>query len=260
MLSFFLVSQRISDRVAMEKLIEGASKLGIELNARQVRQFELYYQELIEWNKKFNLTAITDYQEVQLKHFLDSITVTLALTKEERERPDLSIIDIGTGAGFPGIPVKILLGQPRLVLLDSTAKKATFLHHVTQRLELSNAEIIIGRAEEIAHLPLYRQQFDLVLSRAVASLSTLVELALPFCRIGGKFVAQKKGEIRQEIVEASKAVDILGGKLDQVRKIELAEFSDGRYLVIIAKIYATPEKYPRGPGIPKRRPILGFRR
>lgn len=244
----------------MKKLIEGARKLGIELNARQVRQFELYYQELIEWNKKFNLTAITDYQEVQLKHFLDSITVTLALTKEEMERPDLSIIDIGTGAGFPGIPVKILLGQPRLVLLDSTAKKATFLHYVTQRLELSNAEIVIGRAEEIAHLPLYRQQFDLVVSRAVASLSTLVELALPFCRIGGEFVAQKKGEIRQEIIEANKAIDTLGGKLDQVRKIELEEFSGERYLVIIDKIYATPEKYPRRPGIPKQRPILGFRR
>jgi len=241
----------------MEKLIEGARKLGVELNARQVRQFELYYQELIEWNKKFNLTAITDYQEVQLKHFLDSITVILALTKEEMAKPDLSIIDIGTGAGFPGIPVKILLGQPRLVLLDSTAKKATFLHHATQRLELSNVEIVIGRAEEIARLPLYRQQFALVLSRAVASLSTLVELALPFCRTGGKFVAQKKGEIKQEIIEANKAIDTLGGKLDQVRRIELEEFSDEHYLVIIDKICATPEKYPRRPGIPKRRPILG---
>ena len=239
----------------MKKLIAGAHKLGIELHARQVRQFELYYQELIEWNRKFNLTAITDYQEVQLKHFLDSITVTLALTKEEMERPDLSIIDIGTGAGFPGIPVKILLGQPKLVLLDSTAKKATFLHRVTQGLELSNVEIVIGRAEEIAYLPLYRQQFDLVLSRAVASLPVLVELALPFCRIGGKFVAQKKGEIRHEIIKANKAIDTLGGKLDQVRKIELEELSGERCLVIIDKICATPEKYPRRPGVPGRHPI-----
>ena len=239
----------------MKKLIEGARKLGIELHTRQVRQFELYYQELTEWNKKLNLTAITDYQEVQLKHFLDSITVILALTKEGMENPDLSIIDIGTGAGFPGIPLKILLGQPRLVLLDSRAKKATFLHHVTQRLELSNVEIVIGRAEEIAHLPLYRQQFDLVVSRAIASLPVLVELALPFCRIGGEFVAQKKGEIRQEIIKANKAIDTLGGKLSQVRKIELEELSGERYLVIIDKICATPEKYPRRPGVPKRRPI-----
>jgi len=241
--------------LSMKKLVGATHRLGIKLNARQVRQFELYYQELIEWNKKFNLTAITDYQEVQLKHFLDSISVTLALTKEEMEKPDLSIIDIGTGAGFPGIPLKILLGQPRLVLLDSTAKKATFLHHVTQRLELSNVEIVIGRAEEIAHLPLYRQQFDLVVSRAVALLSVLVELALPFCRIGGEFVAQKKGEIRQEIIKANKAIDTLGGKLSQVRKIELEELSGERYLVIIDKICATPEKYPRRLGVPKRRPI-----
>ncbi len=241
--------------MSMKKLVGATHRLGIELNARQGRQFELYYQELIEWNKKFNLTAIIDYQEVQLKHFLDSITVALALTKEEAERPDLSIIDIGTGAGFPGIPLKILLGQPRLVLLDSTVKKATFLHHVTQRLELSNVEIVIGRAEEIAHLPLYRQQFDLVVSRAVALLSVLVELALPFCRIGGEFVAQKKGEIRQEIIKANKAIDTLGGKLSQVRKIELEELSGERYLVIIDKICATPEKYPRRLGVPKRRPI-----
>ena len=241
--------------MSMKKLVGATHRLGIELNARQVKQFELYYQELIEWNKKFNLTAIIDYQEVQLKHFLDSITVALALTKEEAERPDLSIIDIGTGAGFPGIPLKILLGQPRLVLLDSTVKKATFLHHVTQRLELSNVEIVIGRAEEIAHLPLYRQQFDLVVSRAVALLSVLVELALPFCRIGGEFVAQKKGEIRQEIIKANKAIDTLGGKLSQVRKIELEELSGERYLVIIDKICATPEKYPRRLGVPKRRPI-----
>jgi len=239
----------------MKRLIEGVRKLGIELNAAQVAKFELYYRELIEWNKKFNLTAITDYQGVQLKHFLDSITVTLALTREEMGRPSLSIIDVGTGAGFPGIPLKILLSQPRLVLLDSTTKKAAFLHHVTQELELSNVEIVSGRAEEIARRPLYRQQFDLAVSRAVASLPVLVELALPFCRIGGKFVAQKKGEIRQEVVKAHKAIDILGGKLDQVRKIELEELSDERYLVIIDKICATLEEYPRRPGMPRRHPI-----
>jgi len=238
----------------MEKLIAGAGKLGIKLNSKQLNQFELYYQELIEWNRKFNLTAITDYQEVQVKHFLDSLTVILAL-REEAENPDFNIIDIGTGAGFPGAPLKILLNKPRLVLIEPRAKKTAFLHRVTQKLELDNVEIIHGRAEEIAHLPLYRQQFALVVSRAVASLPTLVELALPFCQIGGKFVAQKKGEISQEIIKTNKAISILGGELDEIKKLELEELSDERYLVIIDKIYPTPDKYPRRPGIPKRRPI-----
>ena len=239
----------------MEKLIEGARQLGMELNAKQVGQFELYYQKLIEWNKKVNLTAITDYQEAQVKHFLDSITVISALTGEEMNKANFNIIDVGTGAGFPGMPLKILLTKPRLVLIDSTAKKVAFLRCVTQELELDRVEIVYGRAEEIAHLPLYRQQFDLVVSRAVASLPALVELALPFCRIGGKFVAQKKGEVEQEINRASKAIEALGGKLDQARRIELEELSDERYLVIIDKIYPSPEKYPRRPGIPVRRPI-----
>ncbi len=239
----------------MEKLIEGTRKLGIELNASMVEQFELYYQVLIEWNKKFNLTAITDYQEVQIKHFLDSLTVTIALTKQELTKPGLSIMDIGTGAGFPGIPLKIMLPQSRLVLLEATTKKVTFVRYAAQRLELENVEIVAGRAEEAAHLPLYRQQFDLVVSRAVASLSSLVELALPFCQTGGKFVAQKKGEGKQEIDRAIKAIDVLGGRLSRVKELEVEDLSDGRYLVIIDKMYTTPEKYPRRTGVPVRRPI-----
>jgi len=239
----------------MEKFIKGARQLGIEFDANQLKQFEVYYQKLIEWNKKVNLTAITDYQEAQVKHFLDSITVALALTKEEMNQANFNIIDIGTGAGFPGIPLKVLLIKPRLVLVDSTAKKTAFLRYVTRELKLDNVEIVCGRAEEVAHSPLYRQQFDLVVSRAVASLAALVELALPFCRIGGKFVAQKKGEVEQEIREAGKAIATLGGKLEQVKRIELKELSDGRYLVIVDKIDPTPEKYPRRPGVPVRRPI-----
>jgi len=229
--------------------------MGIGLNARQIEQFELYYQKLVQWNKKVNLTAITDYQEAQVKHFLDSITVTSALTTEEVNQASFNIIDIGTGAGFPGIPLKILLTKPRLVLVDSTAKKVAFLRYITQELELDRVETVCGRAEKIAHLPLYRQQFDLVVSRAVASLPALVELALPFCRIGGKFVAQKKGEVEQEIKKAGKAIEALGGRLDQAKRIELEELSDERYLVIIDKIYPTPEEYPRRAGIPMRRPI-----
>jgi 16S rRNA (guanine527-N7)-methyltransferase len=239
----------------MKKLIEGAAKLGIEFNARQVKQFELYYQELIEWNKKINLTAITDYSSVQVKHFLDSLTVTLALSGKEVESPDFNIIDIGTGAGFPGVPLKILLPQPKLVLIEPTTKKTAFLRHIINKLQLENIEILNSRAEEAAHLSLYREQFALVLSRAVASLPTLVELTLPFCQIGGKFIAQKKGNVEQEVDRAEKAIATLGGKLDRMKKIELNELNDARYLVIIDKIYPTPNKYPRRPGLPRRRPI-----
>jgi len=239
----------------MKKLIEGAGKLGIEFNAGQVKQFELYYQELIEWNKKMNLTAITDYSSVQVKHFLDSLTVTLAMPEKEIERLDFDIIDIGTGAGFPGVPLKILLPQPRLVLIEPTTKKTAFLHHIIDRLELENIEILNSRAEEAAHLSLYREQFALVLSRAVALLPALVELTLPFCRIGGRFIAQKKGDVDEEVNGAQKAIAALGGKLDRIKKIELDEFDDARYLVIIDKIYPTPNKYPRRPGLPRRRPI-----
>jgi 16S rRNA (guanine527-N7)-methyltransferase len=239
----------------MEKLIEGAGKLGIKLTAGQLKQFELYYRELVDWNKKINLTAITDYSPVQVKHFLDSLTITLALPEEEVQRPGFNIIDIGTGAGFPGVPLKILFPQPRLVLIEPTTKKTAFLHHIIRKLELENVEVLNSRAEEAAHLPLYREQFALVLSRAVALLPTLVELALPFCRIGGRFIAQKKGEIDREISRAEKAIAALGGKLDRIKKIELDEFDDGRYLVIIDKIYPAPNKYPRRPGIPRRRPI-----
>jgi len=239
----------------MKKLIEGAGKLGIEFNARQVKQFELYYQELIEWNRKINLTAITDYSSVQVKHFLDSLTITLALPGEEAEKPDFNIVDIGTGAGFPGLPLKILFPQPRLVLIEPTTKKAAFLHHLIRKLELENVEVLNSRAEEAAHLPPYREQFSLVLSRAVALLPTLVELTLPFCQIGGRFVAQKKGKLDREIDGAEKAIATLGGKLDQIKKIELDEFDDVRYLLIIDKIYPTPSKYPRRPGMPRRRPI-----
>ena len=239
----------------MKRLIEGAGKLGIELNAGQVRQFEVYYQELIEWNKKINLTAITDYYSVQVKHFLDSLTVTLALPAKELEKSDFNIIDIGTGAGFPGVPLKILLPQPRLILIEPTIKKTAFLHHIIRKLDLQNVEVLNSRAEEAAHLPLYREQFALALSRAVALLPALVELTLPFCQVGGRFIAQKKGNVDQEVDRAEKAIATLGGKLDQIKKMELDAFDDARYLVIIDKIYRTPNKYPRRPGVPKRRPI-----
>jgi len=239
----------------MEELIEGASKLGIELDGRQVSLFELYYRELIEWNKKINLTAITDYSSVQVKHFLDSLTVTLAAPANELERPDFTIVDIGTGAGFPGVPLKIVFPRPRLVLIEPTTKKTAFLRHIIAKLELENVEVVNSRAEEAAHHPLYREQSDLALSRAVAPLRTLVELTLPFCRTGGRFIAQKKGGVDQEVDGAGNAIAVLGGRLCQIKKVELEEFKDTRYLIVIDKIYPTPYKYPRRTGVPRRRPI-----
>ena len=239
----------------MEKLKIGAKKLGLELSAGQLEQFQVYYQELVDWNRRINLTAITDYEEVQIKHFLDSLTVALAL-KPPMGGGDFRLMDVGTGAGIPGIPLKILLPDIRLVLLDATAKKAAFLHHVKDKLGLDNVEVVVGRAEEVAHEAEYREQFGLVLSRAVASLPTLVELTLPFCAIGGSFIAQKKGVIDLEVNQATRAISLLGGNLREVKKIDLAEFTDERWLVVVEKIGLTPEKYPRRPGMPAKRTLV----
>ena len=239
----------------MEKLEVGAIKLGLELNQKQLEQFYIYYQELLDWNQRLNLTAITDYEEVQIKHFLDSLTVILAL-RQPVGGMDFRLIDVGAGAGLPGIPLKILLPNIRLVLLEATAKKAVFLHHLKQKLGLDNIEIVVGRAEEVAHEAQYREKFDVVLSRAVAPLPTLVELTLPFCTIGGSFIAQKKGAIDPEISRASQAISTLGGNLREVKRIDLEEFTDERQLIIIDKISLTPQLYPRRPGIPSKRPLL----
>jgi len=239
----------------MEKLYSGAKKLGLALSPRQLEQFQLYYQELVDWNRRINLTAITDYEEVQIKHFLDSLTVFLAL-KQPMGSSSFRLMDVGTGAGVPGIPLKILLPDIKLVLLDATAKKAAFLHHIKDKLGLDNIEIVVGRAEEVAHETKYREQFELVLSRAVADLPALVELTLPFCAIGGSFIAQKKGAVDLEVNQATRAISILGGNLREVKKIDLAEFIDERWLVVVEKIGLTPGKYPRRPGIPAKRPLL----
>jgi 16S rRNA (guanine527-N7)-methyltransferase len=238
----------------MEKLAAGVKKLGLNLSSRQLEQFHIYYQELIDWNQRVNLTSITGYEEVQVLHFLDSLTVTLALKPSEGGR-SFNVIDVGTGAGLPGIPLKILLPDVRLVLLEATAKKARFLNHLITRLELDNIEVVVGRAEEVAHDADYRERFELVLSRAVGALPALVELTLPFCVVGGSFIAQKKGTIDLELSRASRAIDILGGMLREIREVAMEEFGDRRWLVVIDKVKPTPPKYPRRPGIPAKRPL-----
>jgi len=239
----------------MEKLESGAKKLGLHLSPQQLEQFQIYYQELIDWNRRVNLTRITGYEEVQIKHFLDSLTLVPAL-KQPIGKREFRLIDVGTGAGIPGIPLKILLPEIKLVLLDATAKKAAFLHHIRDKLGLDNVEIVVGRAEEVAHKTQYRENFDLVLSRAVAPLPTLVELTLPFCALGGSFIAQKKGDVNSEISQADRAISLLGGNLREVKRVDLAEFTDERWLIVIDKVSPTPQQYPRRPGIPAKRPLV----
>lgn len=238
----------------MERLKAGAKRLGLGLTPGQLERYEIYYQELIDWNKRINLTHITDYEEVQIKHFLDSLTVTLAW--QRAINMGLHLIDVGTGAGIPGIPLKIAFPDIRLVLVEVVAKKAVFLRHITQKLGLDDVEIVVGRAEEVAHQPQYRERFNLVLSRAVAPLPTLVELVLPFCALGGSFIAQKKGAIDLEISSASTAISRLGGRLGEVKPIDLPEFDDKRFLVVIDKVSPTPPQYPRRPGIPAKKPLV----
>ena len=238
----------------LETLLHGAKQLGLSLTPKQTQQFQLYYKELVEWNKRVNLTAITDYEEVQLKHFLDSLTLVPALEGKAWAKGDFLLLDVGTGAGVPGIPLKILLPKVRLVLLDSVAKKTAFLQHVVNCLSLDHVEVLTGRAEDLAHQDSYRERFDLVVSRAVGKLSTIAELTLPFCREGGLFIAPKKGQIEEELSQATKAIDALGGKLREVKKVEL-ELLEQRFLVIVEKVSPTPQRYPRRAGVPARRPL-----
>ncbi|MFC1903642.1 16S rRNA (guanine(527)-N(7))-methyltransferase RsmG [Chloroflexota bacterium] len=239
----------------MKRLASGAEKLGLELAPEQLEKFQVYYEEMMDWNRRINLTAITDGEEVQVKHFLDSLTV-IPVVKQLIGEKDFSLIDVGTGAGIPGIPLKILFPEIKLVLLDATAKKAAFLNYIKDKLGLDGVEIVVGRAEDIARKVQYREKFNLVLSRAVAGLPALVELALPFVAVGGIFIAQKKGDIKREISQSARAINLLGGNLRETRRVDLEELSDKRWLIVIDKLAMTPEQYPRRPGIPVKRPLI----
>lgn len=238
---------------AMEKLKAGAEKLGLELKPQALANFETYYRELTEWNRKMNLTSITNYDRVQVDHFLDALTVMLAW---QPKSPEPQVIDVGTGAGIPGIPLKITIPQIRLTLLEATAKKARFLKHIADTLALARTEVVVGRAEDVAHQPDYRERFDLVLARGVARLATLAELTLPFCCTGGQVIAHKKGQIEAELREAEFAIRTLGGRLKEVVPVTLPEFPDNRCLVVMEKASPTPEKYPRRAGMPEKRPLV----
>jgi 16S rRNA (guanine527-N7)-methyltransferase len=237
----------------MRYLVEGAEKLGIALDTLKNEQLDIYFRELVEWNKDINLTAITDSEGVQVKHFLDSLTMVPLI--KEKSSGSFSIIDVGTGAGFPGIPLKIAMPEIKVTLLEATAKKILFLEYIIKELKLVDIEVITGRAEEAAQKPEYREKFDVVVSRAVAELAVLAELTLPFCAVGGYLIAQKKGDIQVELEKSLNAIEMLGGRLSSIEKIRLEGLEDMRYLVVIDKVKSTPEKYPRRPGMPEKRPI-----
>ena len=238
----------------MDKLVEGARQLSLPLTEHQLELFQTYYEQLVEWNRRVNLTGITDYDEVQLKHFVDSLTITLALQGPAWANGDFALLDIGTGAGMPGIPLKLVYPGARLVLLDSIAKKTAFLRHIVVELGLQGVEILTQRAEDIAHLTDHRESFDLVVCRAVSQLATVAELTLPFCRIGGLAVIPKKDGVEHELSEAKGAMDILGGKLKTVQQVTIGGLEQ-HLLVVLEKTSMTPPTYPRRPGIPTKRPL-----
>ena len=226
-------------------------KIGITLNEQQKQQFDKYYEMLVEWNKVMNLTGITEYDEVNLKHFTDSLTI--ARTQEMQKIQ--SVIDIGTGAGFPGIPLKIAFPHLKVVLLDSLNKRIKFLDAVIEELGLENISTIHGRAEDFAKPGLKREIYDLCVSRAVANLATLSEYCLPYVKIGGEFIPYKSGEVADELQDAKSAVFLLGGKVESCENFDLPGSDIHRSLVRIKKVGGCPKKYPRKAGMPSKVPL-----
>lgn len=242
----------MADTMNSTKIFETElKKLGIILTDKQREQFDRYYELLIEWNKVMNLTGITDYDEVILKHFIDSLMLS-----EICDMSNVSaMIDVGTGAGFPGIPIKIVYPHINAILLDSLNKRLKFLNTVIEELGLESVQTLHGRAEDYARKTEYRESFDLCVSRAVANLSTLSEYCLPFVKKDGTFISYKGGDSDEEVKQAERAVDLLGGKVETIHKFTLPGTDMGRTLVEIEKIKNTPRRYPRKAGQPAKEPL-----
>ena len=234
-----------------EQFKQTLSDKGIHLTDEQMNQFARYHDILVEWNEKMNLTAITDRDEVYLKHFYDSLTAAFYMDFSK----EISICDVGAGAGFPGIPLKIVYPHLRLTIVDSLKKRITFLDHLTSELNLQGVECIHARAETIGRDPQKRARYDVVTARAVAKLTVLSELCLPMCKEGGIFLALKGTKGSKEVKDAHKAIDLLGGAPPLVHSFVLPEEDSERSIIIIKKEQRTPKKYPRKPGIPAKTPI-----
>ena len=234
-------------------LCRGAAVLGLKLERSQVCMFQRYYRALVEWNFRMNLTAVTEWEQVQRRHFLDSLSLSALIETYRLE--ECRFIDVGSGAGLPGIPIKIAFTGMTGTLLDATSKRVRFLEHVVDTLPLTGLQARHARAEELARLPGLREQFDLVVSRAVAPMPVLAELTLPFCRPGGYVAVHKTSSAADEIEEATYAIDTLGGAVIDTVKIDPDDSDSKRLLLVIAKVAPTPEVYPRRPGIPSKRPL-----
>ena len=241
----------------MPLLVHGAEDLGIDLDRLQIEQFETYFNGLADWNRRVNLTSVTDYAGVQTKHFLDSLTVCLAAGNPLPS--GIRLVDIGAGAGFPGLPLKIAFPDIRLSLVEATGKKADFLSYLTKKLGLDGVDVLRGRAEDLAHEPNLRESFDLAVSRGVAQLSTLAELTLPFCETRGALITLKHGgpssKIQGELAGATHALEALGGRIGELHPVNVAGLEDNRIVLRVDKTGPTPERYPRRPGIPAKRPL-----
>ena len=237
----------------METLIAGAAELGIQLDRAKQDSLRRYHDELVDWNTRVNLTSVTDWEDVREKHFLDSMTVSLAIPPEMLGGG--RFIDVGSGAGFPGVPLKIAFPGLRATLIDSTAKKTAFLTALVRALGLRDVDVLTGRAETLAHDPALRGAFDFVLVRAVAALAVLAELTLPFCRPGGLVIAQKASGVEDELKDAGEALNLLGGSVAEVRKVAVTGLAGKRELAVLRKSGPTPDRYPRRPGMPKKRPL-----
>jgi 16S rRNA (guanine527-N7)-methyltransferase len=230
-------------------LKDGASHFGAELNQTQLEQFSAYAGLLVEWNEKINLTSITDEEGITVKHFIDSLSVAGYIRGGE------SLIDVGTGAGFPGIPLKIARENLKVTLLDSLDKRVKYLNEVVAQLKLKNIQAVHGRAEDFGVNPVYREKFDIAIARAVSELAVLCEYCLPFVKVGGSFIAMKGPDIEQELQDAQKAISVLGGEFIKTDRFTLPNSSMDRTLVIIKKCRHTPPGYPRKSGKPTKSPI-----
>jgi 16S rRNA (guanine527-N7)-methyltransferase len=236
----------------METLARDAQVLfNIHLSGRQLMALSVYEKELLEWNQKFNLTAIRDSESIRTKHFLDSFSCVLAW----KASPPNQLIDIGTGAGFPGIPLKILYPNLRLTLVESVGKKAMFCQHMIRVLGLEQVDVIQARAEDLGQNPQHREKYDWAIARAVANLKVLSEYLIPLIRLGGAMLAQKGESGPAEAQSAEESMKLLGGKLKQLIPVHLPSVAEDRYLVVVEKVAATPPKYPRKPGIPMKQPL-----
>lgn len=236
----------------MEELAQHTQRhLGVHLNKAQVKALEHYERELIDWNARFNLTAIRNPQEIRIKHFLDSLTCLLAM----RDTPLDRLIDIGSGAGFPGIPLKIIYPKTQVTLVESVGKKADFCRHVVKTLNLTGVEVLQERAEVLGQSPLHRESYDWAVARAVAILPVLAEYLLPLVRMGGSMLAMKGESGPAEAHSAENALRLLGGQLRQLVPVTLPGVAEERYLVVVGKTAATPHAYPRRVGVPTKNPL-----